>query len=495
MALTAETVDRLPSPGRLLRPGETCWRLERAERMAVIIDAADYFATVRDALVQARHQVLLIAWDFDTRIKLVPDAPRDGIPRRLGPFLAWLVRRRPDLHIHVLKWRLSAISGAWRGMLPLTLLNWRGESRLEYRLAADHPLGACHHQKIVVIDDALAFCGGIDMTADRWDTRAHLDQDRRRRRPGGLRYEPFHDITAAVDGDAARSLGDLARGRWRSATGVDLPVPPPGPDLWPKRLTPLLRRVDVGVARTQPAHDGQDAAHEVEALWLAAIAGARRRIYIESQYFASRLIARALLDRLSDPHGPEIVVINPTDAHDWLEQQAMGRARDHILSALRAADTGGRFAIYAPMTARGRRIYVHAKLLVVDDRILRIGSSNINNRSMGLDTECDLAVEPGPTQALTTLRQGLVAEHLGCMPEEVARLEAQTGSLISSIEQLRQGPGRTLRPLDAKPVTAADAFVVERELLDPERPRWPFQSLLHRVDWSWLRHHGQRRPR
>lgn len=481
----------------VLRPGDTCLALARADRVAVIVDAADYFLAVRNAMLRARRQIVMVAWDFDSRIKLDPNQPRDGVPRRLGTFLTWLVKRTPTLNIHVLKWRLSLFQAAWRGMTPLFVLDWLSDPRLNYRLAADHPVGACHHQKIVVIDDCVAFCGGIDMTADRWDTRAHLDHDPHRRRPSGAAYEPFHDTTMAVDGEAARMLGEIARRRWQSATGEALPTPGDPHDVWPDGLPPLAPGpLDVAIARTQPDYDGQPQVTEIERLWLSAIAAARRCLYIEAQYFASRRIGQALLRRLEEPDGPEIVVVNPQGAHGWLETHAMGLARDHMMAALRQADPAGRrFALYTPVTAPGRRIYVHSKVLIVDDRLIRVGSSNINNRSMGFDTECDLALEVRPgrpgaddlADAILNLRDGLVAEHLGCPVAALRGTLAETGSLLATIERLRTRPGRTLRPLPTADVGAAGGFLVEAEILDPERPRWPLQGFLHRVDWDWLR--------
>lgn len=493
--------------GSLLRPGDTCWRVERADRMAVIVDAQDYFRTLKHALLNARHQVLLIAWDFDTRIRLEPDKDQPtpkGAPDKLGRYLAWLIRGRPDLQVHVLKWRFSGLWGLMRGMTPLWILNLMSGRRLHYRVASDHPLGACHHQKIVVIDDRIAFCGGIDITAERWDTRGHLDDDPRRRGPGPKLYEPYHDMTAVVDGDAAKSLGDLARLRWFHATGEKLPVPPRDADekdVWPEKLQSLFDCPMVGIARTQPAFSGQEEALEIERLWIAAIRAAKRHIYIEAQYFACRRIGKALVERLEEPDGPEIVVINPTVANGWLEEAAMGRARDHIMNALCALDPDGkRFACYAPVTPKGIRIYVHAKLLIVDDQILRIGSSNMNNRSMGVDTECDLAVALGRDSAdeegrvrLRALRDGLIAEHLGISLPLAARTIDEKGSLIAAIEALRQPKGKTLIPVNCQEVNAAETYLVEQALLDPERPRFPFQSFFHRLDWGWARRRRARR--
>ena len=167
----------------ILKPGKTCWRIEHAQRLSVIVDAADYFKTIRVAIRQARHTVMLIGWDFDTRIKLDPLDGSTDVPNRLGKFLSWAVKRRPDLTIYILKWDLGMVQALGRGATPMLVFDWMTNSRIRFKLDHAHPPGATHHQKIVVIDDALAFCGGIDMTADRWDTREHRDEDPHRTRP------------------------------------------------------------------------------------------------------------------------------------------------------------------------------------------------------------------------------------------------------------------------------------------------------------------------
>ncbi|ODN72001.1 phospholipase D-like domain-containing protein [Methylobrevis pamukkalensis] len=405
----------------LLRPGETCWQIARADRVAVIVDAADYFATVRTAMQNARHSVLLIGWDFDTRIKLDRPDRASKAPNKLGKLLSWVVRQRPDLRVYVLRWDLATIQTLGRGTTPLFILDWMTDKRIRFRLDGAHPAGSAHHQKIVVIDDTLAFCGGIDMTGDRWDTREHLDDNPDRVRPTTRRrYDPWHDVSTAVDGEVARALGDLARERWKRATGEDIAPPPPMDSAWPDGLEPSFRNVDVAVSRTAPEHEERKGIHEIEALYLAAIAAAKRTIYIESQYFASRKIAEAIAARLGEADGPEIVVINPETANGWLEEGVMGSSRARLLDLVEKADRHGRFRIYTPVTAGRKPIYVHAKVMVVDDRLLKVGSSNLNNRSLGFDTECDLTIEARPgasdeadlRRSITALRNDLLAEHL-----------------------------------------------------------------------------------
>lgn len=469
-----EQVNMSESP--ILRPGQTCWRIEQADLAAVIIDAAHYFRIVRDAMQQARHSILLIGWDFDTRIELDPEDRESAVPNTLGSFLKWVVKNNPELDVHLLKWNLGALQSLGRGETPIVLLNWLMSSRVHFRLDNAHPTAAAHHQKIVVIDDALAFCGGIDMTADRWDTRAHADDDPRRRRPTThRRYKPWHDVTTAVTGDAARALGDLARDRWERATGEKLDPPPPVEPPSLKGMEPFARRVPVAISRTMPEYAGRKAIHEIEALYLSAIRTVERVLYIESQYFASRTLAEAMAARLSEPDGPEIVVINPESADGWLEEEVMGSSRARLLRLVRQADVHGRFRLYTPVTEGGADIYVHAKVLVMDDRLLKVGSSNINNRSMGFDTECDLTIEAAPEdkdlrKRIVTLRHDLLSEHLGVSIatfEEAFR--SANGSLIKAIETL-QSDGRSLVSFEPPELNMLESEVLaENELLDPER--------------------------
>jgi phospholipase D1/2 len=475
----------------ILSAGSNCWRIGHADRVALIVDAADYFRAVKDAFLKARHSIYLIGWDFDTRIKFEPEgATLDG-PSALGPFLRWLVKQRPDLNVYVLKWDLGTLFALGRGTTPFALLGWTTSRRLHFKLDRVHPPGSAHHQKIVVVDDVLAFCGGIDMTADRWDTREHLDDDPRRVRPSGRSYGPWHDATAAVDDGAARALGDLARERWKRATGEEIEPPPPSREaIWPDGIDVTFRDVKLGIARTMPGVGTTEDVREIERLTLDAVRAARHTIYCESQYFASRVVAEAIADRLVEKDGPEIVIINPESADGFLEAEVMDSARAQMFELVRRADMYGRFRIYTPRTEGGQAIYVHAKLLVVDDVLFRIGSSNLNNRSMGFDTECDLVVVARPDdrdlrERIEAVANNLLAEHLGCEPGVVrkARLDMD-GSLIAAVDALR-GSGRTLQPFEPDPINGVEEQLADSNVLDPEQPPRLLKSVL-----STLRSHA-----
>lgn len=455
----------------LFRPGVNCWRVARAERLAVIIDAQRHFSLLKQALERAEYSVMLIGWDFDARVRLEPDREDASEPDAVGAFLTHLADTRPHLHIHLLKWDLGVLFALRKGGTPLTVLRWLMHRRIHYRLDTKHPRLSTHHQKIVVIDDKLAFCGGIDITAERWDTRGHRDDNPHRVTPWGGDCDPWHDASIAVDGEAAKALGELARYRWATATGKKLAPPPPGDDtdIWPEDLPPDFRTIPVAIARTLPKYADRAEVREIERLYLDVIGQARSVIYMESQYFACRRIAEALAARLDEPEGPEIVVINPESADGWLEEVAMSTARTRLCRFLLKRPGHARFRIYYPVTPGGTPIYVHAKIMIVDDWFLRVGSSNLNNRSMGYDTECDVALtaeSADERRRVVDIRDSLVAEHLNIPVGELR--SAPEPSLIARIERFRAKGG--LVPLDLPEQTDAEKDLADTELLDPEKP-------------------------
>ena len=475
-----------------LDPGRNCWRMERADKARLIVDAADYFATVRQAMMSAEKRIMLIGWDFDARVRVGPRRNPTGAPSTIGRFVLWLNHHRPDLQVYLLRWDFGAFKAMFRGTTPITVARWALHRRIHVKLDAAHPFGASHHQKIVVIDDCLAFCGGIDITSGRWDTREHRDEDPRRVKPHGNPSNPWHDAIMALSGPVARALGELARERWRCAGGEELSPIDRKADLWPRDLEPHFEDVDVAIARTRPTWGDSEEVHEIEELYLDMIARARRYVYIEGQYFASGLIAEAITRRLAEADGPEFVVVSPEQAHGWLEQVAMDTARSRLFEAVKQYDRHNRFRVYMPCTRLGVPIYVHAKIMVVDDQMLRVGSSNLNNRSMRLDTECDVvldATQPqnaGIANTIRAIRDDLAAEHLDVTPEEFARTFDETGSLIEAVERLR-GKGRTLKPYVPPALTTLGTFLAERQLLDPDGPEQTFEPFTRRNLFRRLR--------
>jgi phosphatidylserine/phosphatidylglycerophosphate/cardiolipin synthase-like enzyme len=289
-----------------------------------------------------------------------------------------------------------------------------------------------------------------------------------------------HDIQAVVDGPAARALGDIARARWRLATGEHAPcVDLPG-DGWPAGLRPQFKHVPVAISRTVPAWNGVAGIRESSSMAIDALRSARRAIYIEAQYFASTAILEVLLECLAKPSSPEIVAVVGLNSRGLLERYVMGRNRDRLARRLAAADDGNRFRIFYPAVpwADGEReLKLHSKLIIVDDRFLRVGSSNLNNRSEGLDTECDIAIESqnaSDCETIAGIRDGLLAEHLGVDAGTFARVLSAERSLIRTVERLNHRSGRVLRELPALAAKGPTRPVMGSGILDPSRPfRFP----------------------
>jgi phosphatidylserine/phosphatidylglycerophosphate/cardiolipin synthase-like enzyme/uncharacterized membrane protein YdjX (TVP38/TMEM64 family) len=376
--------------------------------------------------------------------------------------------------VNVLNWDYPMVFGTDREFPPLYGFGWKPSRRVRLRYDDTHPVAGSQHQKIVLIDDAIAFLGGIDLTVRRWDSPDHAPNDPRRM-AYGKSYPPFHDLMVAVDGEAARALASIARERWRLATGGKLKPVVADHDPWPSALEPDLRGVEVGIARTMPPRGEAPAIREVERLYLDMIASAQRHIYIENQYFTAPRIAAALEQRLAEPDGPEVVLVLRLLSHGWLEEHTMHVLRTRLIQRLRQADRHGRFQVYYPHIPglpESNCLDVHSKAMVVDDQSLRIGSANLCNRSMGMDTECDVLIEARGdekvSQTIRGFRDRLVAEHLGVQPEQLARELESRQSLHGAIAALQSGQ-RSLRRLeDVK--EWPEAIISIASVADPDEP-------------------------
>lgn len=464
-----------PLPSSILEAGRNCWRLDPADRAAFLIDGAAYYRAFREAAKQAERSIMILGWDFDSRIRMMGDDESDGFPPRLGDFVQALLARRRTLQVHVLIWDFHLVYAFEREWWPLSAL--RAHRRLHFRMDGTHPVGASHHQKVVVVDDAVAFVGGLDLAQCRWDTSEHRANHPLRVFPDGRPCRPFHDVQMVVDGKAAASLGELCRTRWMRATGKRIASAPYGTHHvpWPTGVKPDIEMVQVGISLTEPAYLARNEVRQVERLYVDAIHAARRHIYIETQYLTSSTLGAALLDRLQDPAGPEIVIILHPNSDGWLEQYTMDVLRGRVLRRLRAGDTHKRLGLYYPrIPGLGTQcISLHSKVLIVDDDFVRIGSSNLSNRSMGFDTECDLSVEacgdPTIQRGIANLRHRLLGEHLGQSPDTVGNRTAREGSLMGAVQAL-QGGERTLQVFDSQIPPDVDAWIPDSELIDPDRP-------------------------
>ena len=191
-------------------------------------------------------------------------------------------------------------------------------------------------------------------------------------------------------------------------------------------------------------------------------------LYLENQYFTSPIIAEALARRLTDPSGPEIVLISTEHSPSYFDKITMDRARSVVVRRLREADVFGRLRILCPHTPHGKPVIVHAKVTIVDDRLVRIGSANLNNRSSGLDTEVELGIEAktgAHSTAITALRNRLIGHYFGRSATDVAHAIERRGGLIAAIDQLNtRGRLTEITPLK---LGRAAKFIAAYHLGDP----------------------------
>jgi phosphatidylserine/phosphatidylglycerophosphate/cardiolipin synthase-like enzyme/uncharacterized membrane protein YdjX (TVP38/TMEM64 family) len=379
----------------------------------------------------------------------------------------------------VLNWDFAMLYALERELLPAYRPVWRRQRRMAFHMDDKHPIGASHHQKVVVVDDKVAFVGGLDITKCRWDTQEHTPDNPLRRDADGIPYQPFHDVQAMVDGQVAAALGELSRARWQRATGQAPPAAAVAAhDPWPTDFDPDLTDVDVGIARTEPAYEGSAGVFEVRQLYLDAIAAARRHLFFENQYVTSDTLCNALSARLAEDDPPEVMIVSPRNQSGWLEQATMGALRARIHQRLKAADAMARYRMYGPHLpglADDGCLNVHSKVFSVDDILFCVGSANMSNRSMAFDTECNLVVEAGAGEddqrirtAIARMRARLLAEHLAATPEAVMETINAHGSLHRMVELLQRE--RTLAVID--PVITPE-MTLDNAVFDPERPIMP----------------------
>lgn len=459
----------------LLKEGRTCWKLSNATRAALLVDGEQYFGVLREALLQAREQILIAGWDFDSRILLPPAkhcSPTDELacaPLELGELLGYLLRTRPGLRIDVVRWDYHWL---YRGDREADTREKLTSLGVHFHEHDEHPVTGCVHYKVVVIDDVLAFCGGMDLTHHRWDTCSHDPDDASRCDCTGS-YMPVHDTQLCVTGPVAAHLGSYLRDHWPSPDNA--PRRPTRRDaFWPASLPVEFENIRTGICRTQPNTLGENV-REIEAFYLAAIGATKRTLYIENQYFTSTRIAQAIAERCRSEAALEGLLVGMERPKTHVELHTMGYGRLQFHDVLIEAGVSERVPLVAAMNG-GRAINLHSKTAIFDDRWLTVGSANLNRRSMGFDVECNLALEATTTahrQTMKYLRNRLVAEHLGMSIEQVEASLHEQGlaglpKLASETRHLEP-----LQPLKPEPIfgpVLAPLFDRDELWMPPPRP-------------------------
>lgn len=462
----------------IVQEARNAWCEAPVSSCGLLVDGDDYYRAFYEAGQRAERYLALAGWQFDSDACLLrgTEAKRAQLPVTLLAYLDALCARRPELRIYMLAWDFHPVFALEREWIQDLVFQWKTSDRLQFRFDAAHADRGSHHQKFVIVDGQLCFLGGLDLCDHRWDDRKHA-MPNPLRISRGAPHKPFHDVQAYLTGDAVGRLVQLFESRWAKAGGEPLDL---GAVAVPARTHPPptgavpLAAQRVAFSRTDPygAPDGTPDCHEIGKLHVDAITAAERLIYAETQYFSSRHIGAALCQRLRAGGAPlDVVLVLNMEAETLKEELAIGLAQAKVIGELRQAAHGTqhRLGIYytLPSSEDGgepdRATYIHSKLMIVDDRFLTMGSANLTNRSVGLDTELNLSVETdqpqGPLgQSIRGARYDLIHEHLG-----LDRFD-ESASLVAALDQLAHARSGRLR-LHPSPTERERSLL---EVLDPQ---------------------------
>jgi phosphatidylserine/phosphatidylglycerophosphate/cardiolipin synthase-like enzyme len=376
----------------------------------VLIDGAEALRAIAVAIADARSHVYITGWHITPDFALT----RDGPPTILRRLLAEVAERVP---VRVLVWAGAPlpILRPWRGDVRKVRDQLIGASRVQCVLDARERPMHCHHEKTIVIDDRVAFVGGIDLTdfnGDRWDTPEHPSRG----------AKGWHDVAARITGPA---VGDVAQNfsmRWQAVTGQTLKPTVPTPTSGDVELQ-IVRTVPDGMYPQLPRGD-----FRILESYLRALRGAQRFIYLENQFLWSPEILAVLREKLVKPPTPDfrLVLLLPAKPDTGGDD-----TRGQLGTLVQADGDGGRLlacTLYAIGGEKDWPVYLHAKVGIVDDAWMTIGSANLNEHSLFNDTEMNMVTQDRGLAQQTRLR--LWAGHLQRPVSEVA------GDPVDVVERL-----------------------------------------------------------
>ena len=361
-------------------------------KLEILIDGAEALPRIADELKQAHSHVHIAGWYFSPDFALV----REGEPQVLRNLLAELAERMP---VRVLVWAgapLPLFRPSRRTVQAMREQLTRG-TNIQCSLDRHERPMHCHHEKTIVIDDRVAFVGGIDLTTesgDRHDTNRH---------PARATIG-WHDASSRIEGPAVADVAEHFRMRWQEVTGETLPPVEPSPPVGNTQVQ-IVRTVPEGLYKAVPRGD-----FRILESYVRALRAAERLIYLENQFLWSPEIGKLLADKLSNPPSPDfrLVVVLPVKPNNGADDTR------GLLGELIEADGDNGHLVACTLYARAGTVhdpvYVHAKIGIIDDTWLTLGSANLNEHSLFNDTEMNI-ITHDPDLATQT-RKRLWAEHL-----------------------------------------------------------------------------------
>ncbi|MHB8532046.1 MAG: phospholipase D-like domain-containing protein, partial [Solirubrobacteraceae bacterium] len=374
--------NRLRRMGRLAQldpPGEELWCAggpppREGCELKVLIDGEQALEEIADALAAARSHVHIAGWHLTPHLRL----RRGAGAQTIRELLAELAER---IEVKVLLWAGAPLPVFTPARSEVREARERlvSGTRIECALDAKERPMHCHHEKLVIVDEEVAFVGGIDLTSlggDRWDSSQHPLRGRL----------GWHDAATRLRGPAVGDVADHFRARWREAAGTAIAAA-----ARPRAVGELALQV----VRTVPEKVYEFAPHgdfRILEAYTRALRSARRLVYLESQFLWSPQIVEILAAKLRKPPDERfrVVVVLPAKPNNGADT-TRGQ-----LGVLAAADDGGERFLAATLSARtggeSGPLYVHAKVGIVDDRWLTVGSANLNEHSFFNDTEMNVTV-------------------------------------------------------------------------------------------------------
>jgi phosphatidylserine/phosphatidylglycerophosphate/cardiolipin synthase-like enzyme len=407
--------------------------------LEVLIDGANALPEIAQAISEAKQFVHVTGWHLEPAFELVRGRPHGAI----GVLLAEMAEK---VDVRVLVWSGAPVPlfHPTRSEVAETLDNLTRHTRIQAKGdPKEHPFH-CHHEKTVMIDGDVAFVGGIDMTSsagDRYDVQAHPAR----------RATGWHDVGTRLRGPAVADVNEHFRTRWRELTKEDLPALP-APDPAGESTVQVVRTVEEDMYDSIPHGD-----FRIFESYARMLRSARELIYLENQFLWSPELVAIIADKLRNPPTPQfrVVILLPVKANNGAEDT---RGQVGVLVDADGHDAPKRFlaaTIRALSQSPGRDdpIYVHAKVAVVDDRWLIVGSANLNAHSLFNDTEMCVVTDDAALARDTRVR--LWAEHLEMDEAEVRK--AEPTRLVDDhwhpiadeqLERLRHGQPATHRLLE-----------------------------------------------
>lgn len=463
-------------------------RLHSGGSILPLVDGKEYFSNLAEGILTAENFIFFAGWDFDPRLRMLRYDDDDPF---LADLLIWKADRGVD--VRVLCWKdplnftitSKQVKAYFRGSRVLVRMQAANAK------ASHHQKIVCLDASdvdpnIPTTRSLVSYVGGIDLTVGRYDDAVHtlvlrndLVQDwhtPENDKPIAQQRQPWHDVHCKTTGRVAFDIYSLFARRWNKESaahplatttppGVSYPSPA-APGSWYGQvfLSAELGTLDSQLMNYTGIHDA----------YLNAIQSAKRFVEFENQYFISsrhrwresrngkayNLVAEALLSRIeraivtkSTLHAFIVIPLYPetkwSDAisrrsgmellrNQYLTFEFLYREVDAILkeagSCAKPDSYVSVFSLGEVVSARNLRnmIYVHSKIMIVDDEYLLLGSANIFERSLG--GMCDGEIWSHSKPVVRSLRKQLVTEHAG--PSACAAADFASAESVSFMQNL-----------------------------------------------------------